>query len=152
MRQVVRHRPDTGEQWKRCVFAYVNAHSMALDEGGGWRRRIAGIDVEQGRDEFRTVRLKTCGFDQFGLKGHVGIAEQPRLTLQLADKRRQVAVIERALDLRHDKHLPRSERRDLRKVGSLGSIEALDERQAVRRAVNVLAELGIERDGSFQQQ
>ena len=31
-------------------------------------------------------------------------------------------------------------------------IEALDERQAVRVSVNVLAELGIERDGSFQQE
>ena len=26
----------------RCVFAYMNAHSMALDGGGGWRRRSAG--------------------------------------------------------------------------------------------------------------
>ena len=26
----------------RCVFAYVNANSMACDGGGGWRRSIAG--------------------------------------------------------------------------------------------------------------
>ena len=95
---------------------------------------------------------KTCGLDEVGLKRHVGVAQQPRLTPQLADERRQVALMKRALDLPHDKHLPQSERRDLRKVGSVGSIEAPDERQAVRVSVDVLAELGIERDGSFQQE
>ena len=88
------------------------------------RRRLApqecGIEVEKDADEFPAILLKTCGFDEFGLKRHVGVAQQPRLTLQLADERRQVALMKRALDLPHDKHLPQSERRDLRKVGSVG--------------------------------
>ncbi len=65
-----------------------------------------GIQVEKRDDEFPAVLLKTRGFDEFGLKRHVGIAQQPRLTLQLADERRQVAVVKRALDLPHDKDLP----------------------------------------------
>ena len=118
----------------RCVFAYVNAHSIALRR----RRRLAPqdcrIEVEQGADEFPAVRLKACGFDEFGLKRHAGIAQQPRLTLQLIDERRQVALIKRALDLRHDKHLPRSERRDLRKVGSSDRLKHLmkDSRSVLR--------------------
>ena len=81
-----------------------------------------------------------------------GIAQQPRLTLQQADERRQVALLKRALDLPHDEYRPQAERCDLRKVRSVGSIEALDERQPVRESVDVLAELGIDRDGSFQQE
>ena len=148
MRQIVRHRPDTGEQWNEVR---VRVRECELD-GLRWGRRLApqdcGIEVEKGADEFPAIVLKTCGFDELGLKRHVGVAQQPRLTLQTADERRQIAVVDRAPDLLHDEHLPQSERCDLRKVRFL---ESLDERDAVGASVDVFAELGIERDRSFQQ-
>ena len=131
----------------RCVFAYMNAHSMAFDGGGGWRRRIAGSRSR--RAAMNSPRsFSVAVSDEPGLKRHVGVTEQPRLTLQPADERRQVAVVDRAPDLLHDEHLPQSELCDLRKVRFL---ESLDERDAVGASVDVLAELGIECDRSFQQ-
>jgi len=38
----------------------------------------------------------------------VGFTEQPRLTLQRAEERRQIAIDERAHDLFHDKRVPQS--------------------------------------------
>jgi hypothetical protein len=57
--------------------------------------------------------------------------------------------VDRAPDLLHDEHRPQSERSGLRQVRF---IERPDEREALRAPVNVLAEFGIERDQSLQQE
>jgi hypothetical protein len=57
--------------------------------------------------------------------------------------------VDRARYLLHDKPLPRSNRRRVR--GSL-SDEVLDEGGASHASIDVFAEFGIERDGSFQQE
>jgi hypothetical protein len=58
------------------------------------------------------------------------------------------AVDDRAADLLHDEHFPQSELCDLRKVRFL---ESVDEGDAAGASVDVLAELGIECDRSFQE-
>ena len=86
----------------RCVFAYVNANSMACDWGGGWRRRSRGIEVEKGGDEFPAI-VQRCRPDESSLKLHAGFTEQPRLTLQT--RRRTPSrspSVDRAADLLHD--------------------------------------------------
>ncbi len=134
----------------RCVFAYVNANSMACDGGGGWRRRSAGIEVEKGGDEFPAI-VQRCAPDELGLKRHIGVAEQPRLTLQPADERRQVARREaRAADLLHDKHLPQSDALRVRDPARV-SMKYLTKATRSDASIDVCAEFGIERDGSVQQ-
>ncbi|RPI54585.1 MAG: hypothetical protein EHM55_10435 [Acidobacteria bacterium] len=48
----------------------------------GWRLapQECGIEVEKGVDEFPAI-VQSCDFDEPGLKRHVGVAQQPRLTL-----------------------------------------------------------------------
>jgi hypothetical protein len=81
MRQIVGQRPDSGEYWNE-VRRRVREREL---DGLRLRRRLApqdcGSEVEKDADEFPAVLLKTCGFDEFGLKRHVGVAQQPRLTL-----------------------------------------------------------------------
>ena len=54
-----------------------------------------GIEVEKGGDEFPAI-VQRCRLDEPSLKLHAGFTEQPRLTLQPADERRQVAIVDRA--------------------------------------------------------
>jgi hypothetical protein len=107
-----------------------------------------GIEVEKGDDELPTI-VQRCRPDEIVLKPHAGFTEQPRLTLQPADERRQIAIVDRALDLLHDKRLPRSDGCRVRR--SLVD-EVLDEGEAAQASIDLFAELGIERDGSFQQE
>ena len=91
MRQIVRHRPDAGEQRNEVR---VRVRERELD-GLRRRRRLApqdcGIEVEKGGDEFPAI-VQRRRLDELILKRHEGVTEQPRLTLQLADERRQVAL------------------------------------------------------------
>ena len=62
----------------RCVFAYMNAHSMAFDLGRrGSRQQNGGIEVEKGGDDLAAIvqRRRT---DHPILKIDAGFAEQPR--------------------------------------------------------------------------
>ena len=116
-------------------------------------RRLApqecGIEVEKGDDEFPAI-VQRCRPDELSLKLHAGFTEQPRLTLQPADERRQVAIVDRALDLLHDKRLPRSDA--LSRARGRCFDEVLDEGEAAHAFIDVFAEFGIERDGSLQQE
>ena len=60
--------------------------------------------------------FSVAALDEPSLKPHVRVTKQPRLTLQPADERRQVAIVDRARDLLHDKRLPRSDRCRVRRV------------------------------------
>ena len=64
-------------------------------DGLRWGRRLApqyrGIEVEKGGDEFPAI-VQRCPPDDVRLKLHEGFTEQPRLTLQNANERRQVAI------------------------------------------------------------
>ena len=55
MRQIVRQRPDAGEQWNE-VRLRVGEREL---DGLRWRRRLApqdrGIEVEKGGDEFPAI-------------------------------------------------------------------------------------------------
>ena len=76
----------------------VRVSDRELD-GLRWRRRLApqyrGIEVEKGGDEFSAI-VQRCALDEPGLKPHARVTKQPRLTLQPADERRQVAILDRA--------------------------------------------------------
>ena len=151
VRQIVGQRPDAGEYWNEVR---VRVRERELD-GLRRRRRLApqecGIEVEKSDDEFFAIVQR--GFpDERHLKLHEGFTEQPRLTLQPADERRQVALVDRPLDLPHDKRLPRSDRSGVREVHRSLFDEGLDEGEAAQASIDVCAEVGIERDGSFQQE
>ena len=135
---------------------------MACDGGGGWRRRIAGSQVEKLGDEFPAV-VQRRRPDEVRLKLHEGFTEQPRLTLEKANERRQVVIPDwwrhrsrvttpgrdRPADLLHDETLPQADRR--RVPGSVLD-EVADEGVAPDTSIDVCAELGIERDATFQQE
>src|SRR5690242_7306592 len=61
-------------------------------------------------------------------------------------------VVERALELPHDEGLPRSERDRPPGIERCLFDQILDEGNAAHPAVDSLAQLRIERDGSFQEQ
>src|SRR5437667_12591255 len=110
-----------------------------------------GIEVEQREDEFRAAAA-----DELILKIHPGVAEQPWLTQEAADERCQVAILNGAADLLHDKRLPQSNRS--RVPGDRPDVfcprfdKGLDEAEASHASIDFCPELGIERNGSFQQQ
>jgi hypothetical protein len=129
---------------------------MFCDGGGGWRRSIAGSKVEKRDDEFFQTVVQRNDANQFILKPYAGVTKQPRLTLESLDERRQVALVKRAPDLLHAKHLPQSNR--CRVTDNLPDEfwwrfdEVLDEGTASHASIDVFTELGIERTGSFQQE
>ncbi len=96
----------------------VPVHECPLD-GSRRRRRLTPqecwVEIEQGADERAAILLKTRVLDEAGLKRHMGVAEQPRLTLQTAGERRHIPALKRSSELLHDEHLPQPELRDLRK-------------------------------------
>ena len=108
MRQIVRQRPDAGEYWNEVCLRVRERELDGLRLGRRLAPQECGIEVEKGGDEFPAI-VQRCRPDEPGLKPHVGFTEQPRLTLQPADERRQVAIVDRAADLLHDKRLPRSD-------------------------------------------
>jgi len=133
----------------RCGLAYVTANSRACDRGGGWRFRRAGSRSSSA--VMNSLRRQRGPLDETHLKPHASFTKQPPLTLQPADKRRQVAVVDRAHDLLHEKRLPRSGRCGVREVQRSLSDEIVEEGQAAHASVDVFAEFGIERDGALQQ-
>ena len=133
----------------RCVFAYVNANSIGLR----LRRRLAPqdcrIEVEQGGDDFPAI-VQRGRPDEPILKLHAVVTEQPRLTLQPADERRHIAIVGTArltCSMTNAFHGPARCR-----VRSASFDEVLDEGAAAHASIDVSAELGIERDGSLQQE
>ena len=149
--QIVRHRPDAGEQWYQVC---LRIRACEPDGRRRWPRLASqecGLEIEKSDDECFAIAQRGP-LDEPDLKVHSGFTEQPRLALQPADERRQVALVDRAHDLLHEKRLPRS--------GGCGANEGqrslfdqiLDEGEAARAAVDVLSEFGIERDGSLQQE
>ncbi len=110
-----------------------------------------GLEVEKGDDECFAIAQR-CPLDEAHLKAHPRFAEHPGLPLQPSDKRRQVATLERAHDLLHDKRLPRSGRRGATNVSEFSSMRYLMKARRPDAAIDVRAELGIERDGSIQQE
>ena len=60
--------------------------------------------------------------------------------------------MDRALDLPHDKRLPRSDRCGVCEVHRSLFDEVPDEGEAAQASIDVCAEFGIERDRSFQQE
>ena len=132
MWQIVRQWPDAGEYWNQ-VCPRVGERKL---DGLRLRRRLApqecGIEVEKGDDEFPAIVQRGLP-DELSLKLHAGFTEQPRLTLQPADERRQIAIVDRALDLLPEKHLPRSGRCGVREVLRSLFDEVLDEGEAARR-------------------
>src|SRR5262245_31706122 len=115
MRQIVRHRPDAGENRNQMS---VRVSGRELD-GLRWRRRLSpqerGIEIEKSDDEGgTTVQRRMLKF--LKLKPHVVVAKKPGLALQPADECRQVALVFRAPDLAHDKRLPRSDGCRVREV------------------------------------
>ena len=146
MRQIVREWPDARE-YRDEVCRRVRERKL---DRLRWGRRLApqkrGIEVDKGADDVPTI-VQRCRTDEPTLKLNVGFTEQPRLTLQAADERLQIAIKDRAADLLHDKGLPQSN--CYRVCGSLFD-EVLDEVAAAHASIDLFAERGIERDGSFQ--
>ena len=158
MRQIVGQRPDAGEHWNEGC---PRVGERELD-GLRRRRRLAaqdrGIQVEQDGDEFPAV-VQRGRPDEVRLKLHEGVTEQPRLTLEQANERRQVAVPDwwrhrgrvtapgrdRPADLLHDETLPQADRR---RVPGPVFDEVADEGVAPDTSIDVCAEPGIERDGT----
>ena len=139
-------RVSNGMRW---VFTYVNANSMACDGGGGWRRRIAGS---------RSRRAAMNSPRSFSVAASMSPPETPRrrhraATAHAGRPRRtpsQVAILgHRADDLLHDKrfHSPTPVACDRSFFD-----EVADEGAASDTSIDVCAELGIERDASFQQE
>ena len=89
--------------------------------------------------------------DHADLKADTGSVEQPGLTLQLADERVQVIVMNRAHHLMHAKCLPWTFRCRIGEV-ECALCDVLDERHAARTLIDMSAELAIVRDGTLQQQ
>jgi hypothetical protein len=91
-------------------------------------------------------------FDQPDLKIHTRIVEHPSITLQPANERGDVAVMNGPHHLLHDKGLPRSVRRHTDQVQPAMFDEVPDERQTTRPAVDPAAEFCILCDQSIQQE
>src|SRR5687767_10125736 len=68
------------------------------------------MEVEKRADEFFKTVVERRDANQPVLKPHEDGTKQPRLTLQLADKRRQVTLMNRLRGLLHDEHGPQSDR------------------------------------------
>src|SRR5439155_7560633 len=85
-------------------------------------------------------------FDQPHLKAHSRFAEQVRLRLQPANKRRQIVFVKGTQELVHDKRLPRTSKH----LWMLDQV--LDEGGAALPAVDSPAEIEIERDAALQQE
>ena len=91
MRQIVGQRPDAGEQWNE-VCPHVGERELdGLRRGRRLAPQDRGIEVEKGGDEFPAV-FQRGRPDDVRLKLHEGFTEQPRLTLEKANERRQVAI------------------------------------------------------------
>src|SRR5262245_29695235 len=106
------------------------------------------VEVEKGGDDLPAI-VQRCRSDEPSLKLHIGLTEQPPLTLQGADERRHIAIVGRAADLLHDKRLPRSGR--CRRVRDSRVDKVPDEGAAAHASIDVRAQPGIERDGSLKQ-
>ena len=133
----------------RCVPRVGERELDGLRRGRRLAAQDRGIEVEKGGDEFPAV-VQRGRPDELRLKLHEGFTEQPRLTLQKADERRQVAILDRPADLLHDE-TPSTARPPSRARVSVVD-EVLDEGEAPDASIDVCAELGIERDGPFQQE
>ena len=129
---------------------------MCCDGGGGWRRRMAGWRSRSALTNGSRPSFSAATANHPVLKPHEVVAEQPRLTLQLADERRQVTRMHRCRDLLHDEHLPQSDGCGL--PGDLANVfgwrvdQGLDEGESADASIDLLAELGIEGDRSFEQE
>src|SRR5262245_42900296 len=150
MRQIIGHWPDAGEQRKEVQLRVCECDLNNFRVG----RRLAPqewrIEVEKRDDECFTI-VQRCVLDEPLLKRHESLAKQPRLTLELANESREVALVERADDLLHDIRFPWSDRCRLFEVQRL-SEEVLDESGAAHASIDLCSELGIERNGSLQQE
>src|SRR5215469_11002630 len=150
MRQIVRQWPDAGEDWNEVWPRVCDCELEGLRSQRWLAPQESGIQVEQRRDEFPAIAQRSP-LDETHLKPHAGFTKQPPLALQPADESRQVAVVDRAHDLLHEKRLPRSGRCGVREVQrSLGD-EIVEEGEAAHASVDVFAEFGIECDGALQQ-
>src|SRR5262249_45172981 len=80
VRQIVRQRPDAGEEWKE-VGPRVGGCEL---DGLWWGRRPGpqecGVEVEKGDDDLPTI-VQRGPSDDRRLKTYAVIAEQPRLIL-----------------------------------------------------------------------
>ena len=83
------------------------------------------------------------------LKVHPVVTEQSRLTPQPADERRHIAIVGSARDLVHDKRDPQS---GPFRVRSSFFDEVRDEGATAHAVIDASAQVGIERDGSLQQE
>jgi len=107
-----------------------------------------GIKVEKGGNELAAI-VQTCELDEPVLNGHPVVAQQPWRALQLAHKRRQIVIVNRADDPFDDERLPRP---DFDRIGR-SVLDAIgDERATAGVFVHMFAKFGIERDRSFQQE
>src|ERR1700682_3997397 len=100
-----------------------------------------GIKVEKGGDEFTAI-VRRCDLDESDLKVHPVVAQEPRRTLQLADERRQIVIVNRTGDPFDDERLPRS---CVDRMGRSVLDKMPNERATAGIFVDVLAEFGIER-------
>jgi hypothetical protein len=91
MRQIVRQRPDAGDERNDVCICIGERELDRLRR----RRRLAPQDrrihVQKSGDELSET-LQRGPLDESRLKLHERLAEQPGLTLQQANERRQVAV------------------------------------------------------------
>ena len=143
MRQVVRQWPDAREQRNEMGVSVLEREA----DGRRLRRRATvpyrGIEIEELGDEPSAIVVRG-NFDQPHLKAHGGFAEQVRLPLHPANKRRQIVFVKGTQDLVHDKRLPRASKH----LWMLDQV--LDEGGAALPAVDSPAEIAIEREGMLQ--
>jgi hypothetical protein len=155
MRQIVGQRPDAGEYWNEVCPRVGECELDGLRLGRWLTPQERGIEVEKGDYEVPAV-VQRGRCDEPSLKLDAGFTKQPRLTLQPADERRQIAIVLRAPDLPHDKRLPRSGLVCVQSMFDEGLDEgeaALDKARArVEASIDLLAEFSIERDRSLQQE
>src|SRR5688500_1687874 len=105
MRQIVWQWPDASEQWNEVR---VGIGECVLDRLR-WRRRLAaqecGIEGEQGGNDV-VAAVQRRPLDEPDLEADAGFTPQPRLALQPASERGQIALLGRAPDLLHCKRSP----------------------------------------------
>ena len=81
MGQIVRYRPDAGEQWNEVRIRVGDCVLDSLRRGRRLAPQYCGIEVEKRADECLAI-VQRRDFDEPSLKSHVVVTKQPRLTLQ----------------------------------------------------------------------
>ena len=69
MRQIVRHRPDAGEEWNEVRVRIGECELDGLRRGRRLSPQERGTEIEKSDDEFSTI-VQCRGLDEFNLNAY----------------------------------------------------------------------------------